>query len=333
MSGGRVSNAMPERVARHLWQARRRYLPLQRSLTLAVALGIDLTLGEPPSTIHPVVWMGRLAGALERRAPLSERARLLYGAANVGLVVGSSALTGGCANAALARTHPLIRLAAMGWLLKSTFALHSLTAAANSVRAALAREDLDAARRGLRSLVSRDSATLTPDLLAAAAVESVAENASDSVVAPLLFYAVAGVPGALAYRAINTLDAMWGYHGAYEHLGKAAARLDDVANLAPARLTGALLLVASWLCAHDAPAGWRIMWRDHDLTASPNAGWPMSAMAGALGIELEKVGHYRLGAPGEPPTPVTIGQAIMIIHVATALALGCCLLGEALWHA
>jgi adenosylcobinamide-phosphate synthase len=190
------------------------------------------------------------------------------------------------------------------------------------VRAPLERGDLAMARHGLRSLCSRDPSALGATELAAGAVESVAENASDSVVAPLFYYAVLGLPGALAYRAINTLDAMIGYRGKYEYLGKAAARLDDAANLIPARITAALLLVAGALTRKDLRGGWGVLRRDGATTASPNAGRPMAAIAGLLAVELEKPGQYRLGAPAAAPTAATIAAAwrlVVIVFAAAAL--------------
>ena len=146
-----------------------------------------------------------------------------------------------------------------------------------------------------------------------------AENASDSAVAPWLAYLVAGLAGAYAYRAANTLDALVGYRGRYEHLGKAAARLDDLLNLVPARLTAAAIVLA-------APAGSRgralaTLRRDRRRTASPNAGWPMSAMAGALGVQLEKVGHYRLGEPQRAVEAADIAAAGRIVGRALAASL------------
>jgi adenosylcobinamide-phosphate synthase len=162
-------------------------------------------------------------------------------------------------------------------------------------------------------------------LAASAAIESIAENLSDSLVAPLFYYVVFGVPGALAYRAINTLDAMIGYHGRYEYLGRAAAKLDDLANLIPARLTAALLFFAAGLAGASPRAALAIGLRDHARTESPNAGWPMAVMGGALGVELEKVGHYVLGRPAEDPSPEAIRRAIPIARwgavIACALAL------------
>ena len=286
---------------------------------LAGALAMDALFGEPPAPLHPVVWMGRLLRALRRWAPSRPAPAFLYGAgmAAIGPLafgLGSAALIG-----ALERW-PLIQIAVEIYLLKSAFAIRALAAAALQVRAALLQGDLAATRLALRSLVSRDTSALPAPLLAAAAVESVAENASDSLVAPLLYYLLLGVPGALAYRAVNTLDAQIGYHGETEWLGKAAARFDDLLNLAPARLTAALLVVASAICRASPVGALRVWWSDGSATESPNAGRPMAAMAGALGVQLEKIGHYRLGAPAPPPGPEAIAHSVIILVVTCTLA-------------
>jgi len=156
--------------------------------------------------------------------------------------------------------------------------------------------------------------------VAAAAIESLAENLSDSFVAPLVAYALFGLPGAVAYRAVNTLDAMIGYRGRYEYLGKAAARLDDLLNLIPARVSAGLLLVAGALTRADVAGGIRVLGRDRRATASPNAGWPMATMAGLLGVTLEKPGHYRLGDGPAAVAPSDIDRAWRIVAVAAALA-------------
>ena len=132
---------------------------------------------------------------------------------------------------------------------------------------------------------------LPQPLLVSATVESVAENTSDSFVAPLFYFLLLGIPGAIAYRVVNTLDAMVGYHGEYEYLGKFASKLDDVLNFIPARLTALLLVVAAFLSKRSASASWRVALSDHSKTESPNAGWPMAAVAGALNVQLETVGH------------------------------------------
>ena len=289
------------------------------ALVLVGAVAWDRLLGEPPNALHPVVWIGSLQRALEKRAPRGPLSQLGWGAlmALVGpLVFGAGAW-------ALLRgldAHVTLRLLVEMWLLKSAFAVRALADAAAAVERALVAGDLVAAREALRSLVSRDTSGLAPPLLAAAAIESVAENASDSIVAPLCAFAVAGVPGALAYRAVNTLDAMIGYRGALEWLGKAAARLDDLANLLPARLTAALITIAAPVgdgTVAGALAAWK---RDAGKTESPNAGRPMAAMAGALSVELEKIDHYRLNAGARAPTARDLQRAVAILRVVAALA-------------
>jgi adenosylcobinamide-phosphate synthase len=218
------------------------------------------------------------------------------------------------------RPWPVAWFALGGGLTTSTFAIRGLGRAAFAVRDALAAGSVDDARRALRSLCSRDPRLLTEPQLAAATIESVAENASDSVIAPLFYFALFGLPGALAYRAVNTLDARIGYHGRYEYLGKASARLDDLLNVVPARATAALLLLAGWLAGADARAGLRIWRRDAGRTESPNAGHPMAAMAGLLRVQLDKPGHYRLGDPSGPLTAATIDDAWHVVRIAAVIA-------------
>lgn len=298
--------------------------------SLALAFALDALAGEYPARLHPVVWMGRVVGALERRAPSASRprAQLVYGAGIAALV---PALFAGAAWAALlaVRRWPLAAVLVGAALLKATFAVRALGEAARGVQRALAARDLPGARGALRSLCSRDASRLDEARVAAAAVESVAENLSDSFVAPLLFYALLGVPGAVAYRAVNTLDACIGYHGRYEWLGKASARLDDALNLVPARVTAALLLAAGAVAGRDAARGARVLRRDGGKTESPNAGRPIAAMAGLLGVELEKVDHYRLGDRAAPVEAATIEDAWRIASLAAALALG--LAGAIVW--
>ena len=212
-----------------------------------------------------------------------------------------------------------------GLLLKSTFSVRMLHREAAKVKTLLDQDDLAAVRRQMPSLVSRDPTQLTHEQAGAAAVESVSENMSDSFIGPWLAFALFGLPGAFAYRAINTLDSMIGYHGAYEYLGKASARLDDLVNILPARVTGLLIVAASAaLPGQNAGGAWRIMRRDRGNTESPNAGWPMSAMAGALGVRLEKVsnhGGYQLGDLERNLRPADITSAVRSMYLVAALGL------------
>jgi adenosylcobinamide-phosphate synthase len=203
------------------------------------------------------------------------------------------------------------------------------------VEADLRAGDLAAARaRAGRDLVSRPTADLRADEVASAAIESAAENLVDSVAAPVLAYAAGGLPAVWAYRAVNTADAMWGYRTVrYERFGKAAARLDDLVNLAPARLGAAALVAGAVLAGEDCHGAARTAWTQHRRTASPNAGWPMAAMAGALGIGLAKRGAYRLGDGPLPSSSDAIRRARRVLGasagVIVALAAGVALLGRA----
>ncbi len=262
--------------------------------------------------------MGTVARALERLAPRSRAGRLAWGAV---MAVGLPAAFGGGALLLLEGLPGAWSAVVAAYLLWSSLAIRGLADAGRRMAEALESGDLGAARDRLSWLCSRDPSDLAAEDLAAATVESVAENASDSIVAPLFWFALLGVPGAVAYRAVNTLDAMIGYRDArYEHLGKAAARLDDLANLVPARLTAAILLL---VCRGRGLPVWR---RDARATSSPNAGHPMAAMAGTLGVRLEKRGEYALGDVGDPVGPAHVRRAVALLWRIAAAA---CLLAAA----
>ena len=213
-------------------------------------------------------------------------------------------------------------------LLKSTFSLRELRRVALRVKRLLLKEKLGGARLELRSLVSRDTQGLPRPLVVSATVESVAENTCDSFVAPLFYFLLLGVPGAIAYRVVNTLDAMVGYHGEYEYLGKFASKLDDVLNFIPARLTALLLVLAAFLSKRNTGTSWRVAVSDHAKTESPNAGWSMAAMAGGLSVQLEKVGHYKLGEADARLIPETIDTALKLMLLSMlSWALICFLVG------
>lgn len=282
---------------------------------LLAAIAIDVFIGEPPARVHPVVWFGRCLAPVARARRRASAVELALGAAAVAAVVAF----------ALALALALPERGALGfvagaWLLTSSFAIRGLWRASRAVAVALQRGDLAAARRSLASLCARRADELAAHEVASGAVESVAENASDSVVAPLFWLAVGGVPAALAYRAINTADAMLGYRGRLEHLGKAAARLDDLVNLAPARLTALLFVAASPLAGGDARAAWRAWRRDARRTESPNAGHPMAAAAGALGLRLCKPGCYSLNDGGRAPDAASIAAVNRLFTAVAAIA-------------
>lgn len=276
---------------------------------LALALAFDRLLPEPPAAVHPVVLVGRAVRLLERCAPRTPPVAFAYGCLVVVLVVGATAVLAWLAMTGLSALGPVAYVLGGAVLLRTAFTVTGLSSAAAVTRRALAAGDLEDARASLRSLVSRDPTSLTSPEVAASAIESVAENTTDSFIAPWLAFALLGVPGAVAYRAVNTLDSMLGYRGPYEYFGKASAGLDDLLNLVPARLGAFLLLVSGATMRLPVARAWRGMLADRRLTASPNAGWTIGAAAHLLGVELEKRGHYRLGAGLRLPGAGDIARA------------------------
>ncbi len=294
--------------------------------TLFEALIFDQFLGDPPNEYHPTAWMGSAIGRLKKEAPEgNDQSRLGYGAV---IVLGGAAVVFllGQFIQRITRTLPFgLGYSIDGWLLKTTFSLGGLLGAADEVKRALEAGDLTEARRLVSwHLVSRDTSNLNESQVSAATIESVAENLSDGVVAPLFYYAIGGLPLALAYRWVNTCDSMLGYRDEeHEWLGKVPAQFDDLVNLVPARLTAQALLVAGDnLFESDQPRDpadmppQAIYERDSGTTESPNAGHPMSAAAGVLGVELEKVEHYNLGAGQRKPEVSDIGRMLELAQSA-----------------
>lgn len=305
------------------------------AIAVLAAFGLDAAFGELPNALHPVAWMGVLI-ARGRRWALKGRPALQF--AKGALV--AAAVPGLCAAAAYriamsVSSHRLLSVALTALVLKPLFAVRALGEAAFRVRDPLDAGDLAAARSALGSLCSRDAGALDADSLVAATVESVAENTSDSVVAPLFYFALFGLPGAVFYRAVNTIDAMMGYHGALEWAGKAGARFDDALNFVPARLTALLLVCAGALTDQDARGGIAMWRRDAARTESPNAGRPMATMAGLLRVRLEKRGCYALGDATRPLVTADITRAWRAAWLASLLAAllaASCSLLVALWR-
>lgn len=289
-----------------------RFLP---PATVLLALAVDRWIGEPPARMHPVVGVGRLISVLESHAPRGPRKELAYGAI---LVAGTTLLPAIAARSAvgIARPWPL-RLLVEAWLLKTCFAYRSLEEAGHSVASPLAGGDLPTAREELRALVSRDRSNLDEAGIAAATIESLAENLGDGFVAPLLAYALGGLPAAFFYRAANTADSMLGYRGRYEYLGKASARLDDLLSMVPARISALVLLMSS---GKKSGLTWRVLDRDRRLTQSPNAGWPISAVAGALGVALCKPGYYQINDEAREPGADDVYFALRLCRRAAVLS-------------
>ncbi|MEK5479161.1 adenosylcobinamide-phosphate synthase CbiB [Paenibacillus sp. FSL R5-0407] len=262
---------------------------------LPVAYALDRLLGDPRWLPHPVIGMGkairRVEAAIRRLFP-PRAYKAAGGLLPLVIAGGSFALTWAVLRL-LAGINPWLAAAAEAALIWTTIAAKGLRDAGMEVCGHLRNGDLPAARRSLGMIVGRDTEQLDSPEVARGAVETVAENIVDAVVSPLFFALLGGAPLAMAYRAVNTLDSMVGYkNDKYIHLGWASARLDDIANLIPARLTALMLIFASWCLRFDAAGAWRSVRRDARSHPSPNSGYPEAAVAGALGIRLGGENSY-----------------------------------------
>jgi adenosylcobinamide-phosphate synthase len=295
----------------------------QRGGQVATALLLDAALGEPPEAVHPIVLMGLVISSFEKKALRLKRPSSMRLA---GIVLALSV-----PSLVFIFTRRILRLVPRnpGWvigsaLLCTTLSMRGLGEAAGEVERGLLEGRLDRSRRQVGRLVGRDTDELSESGVCRAAVESVAENTSDGVVAPMLYGVLFGAPGALAYKAVNTLDSMVGYRQPpYEDLGWASARLDDLANLAPSRLT---VLCTAAVSGCPLRTLMRTL-RYGPLTASPNAGMAEAAFAGALGVQLggaNSHGGVLRGGPivgdGRLPTPEDIRRAVRLMRRCCVLA-------------
>lgn len=290
---------------------------------LLIAVGLDLALGDPRWAPHPVRIIGRLAMALENPFRRLFRNQRLAGAMLALTVIGASGTAAWAAVQGAAWLHPLAGDVVSILLIAACLAARDLAAHAMAVYRPLKAGDLDQARRSLAMIVGRDTERLDESGVARAAVESVAENLVDGVTAPLLFAAVFGPVGAIAYKAINTLDSTFGYKNErYARFGWAPARIDDAANYLPARLTGPFVAPAAFLLRQQALGAARILLRDRRRHVSPNAGYPEAAFAGALGVQLGGPAHYfGCDRPVEKPTIGDSSMPLRAAHIGKATAL------------
>ncbi len=285
---------------------------------------VDAWAGEPRSAWHPVAWFGRAVAPLGRWLPtLRARAALLAGTTAWLLAVGAVAAAAWALQAAIAALPAWLAVPLLALALKPAFAWRMLKDEVRAVEAALG-QGLEAGRVRLSHLCSRDVSALDAAGVRETALETLAENFNDSLVAPLFWFVLAGLPGAWAWRAVNTLDAMWGYRGRWEWAGACAARADDAAAWVPARLAAALLWRPS--------VGFAVLRREAARTPSPNGGWPMAALALRLGVRLGKPGVYMLNAAGRAPDAATIGCGLRIAERAARAAAGLAVLGVLLVH-
>ncbi len=287
-------------------------------IIILIAVAIDIIVGEPPAKIHPVVIMGGVINNIKK---------LLHNYNNrlSGIILTSTVLI-----IFLLIFMIIIKVSALNYylyilvsslLLSTTFAIKSLL---KSV--VLVKKDIDIninnAKTSVSFLVSRNTSNLSKEELISATIETLTENITDSVIAPLIYAFIFGVLGAVFYRVINTLDAMVGYKNPENiHIGWFPAKFDDLLNYIPARIAGLIMIIAALLIKLDWRNAYKIMMRDARKTPSPNSGYTMAATAGALGIQLKKPGYYQLGEEINPLKSDTITKAVLLTKVTILLFL------------
>lgn len=301
-----------------------------RRRSLALVCALDALVGDPPCWPHPVRLFGAVISAVERRRDLDASAwrALAEGALLTGALVSGAFAIGAFAE----RRAPALAIG----LGASALAARSLDDAVGAVQDALARNDLAAARRALAMIVGRDVENLDASAVSAAALESLAESFCDGFVAPLFWLRAGGAGAALGFKAISTLDSMIGHREPpHTYFGRVAARADDLANFVPARIAAFAIVVAALLTRADPYAAAATAFRDAPRHASPNAGWPEAALAGALRVRLGGDAWYDgvrstravLGAEFRSPEADDVARGRRLVRVATfvtvALALGC----------
>lgn len=296
------------------------------AITIPVmALAIDLLVGEPPNRYHPVVWMGQVIGYLDRKVSREEPRRagrekaLGVLVALIPIIVFVVAFT---ALLALIREFlgSIVWALACAVLFKTLFAIRALETHTAPMIEDLQRDDLDAARAKASMVVSRDVSKLDKAHITSCAVETVSENLVDSVLSPMFYFGLAGIPGATVLRVSNTEDGMIGYlSDRHRNVGWFAARLDDCMHYVVARMSVPFIMLALALLGKDWRGAWKAAKRDHKQTSSPNKGWPMAAVAGGLGVKFEKIGYYSMGEGEVPTDPKVIGDTIKVMKLTAVL--------------
>lgn len=291
---------------------------------LLIAVIIDFAFGDPPSKIHPVAWMGRITHLLLQKAKRNNVSveKFLGGVIAVSLV-SASALLAHFLLFYVQATFGLIPSVIVGAImLKLTFTVKTMENFVRPISTALGRGDIPEARKRVSNIVGRRVEELDESHVISATVESIGEGTLDGATGALFYFALLGVPGAVAYRTISTLDSMLGYKSPYYiNIGYFSAKLDTILNYIPGRLTALLMVAASFFSRENWRGSLRILRRDRNKTDSPNAGWTMSAIAGALGLRLEKIGFYSIGDDREQPSLKHHGRAIRIMKVSVVLFL------------
>jgi|TARA_B110001454_G_scaffold34034_1_gene33503 adenosylcobinamide-phosphate synthase len=302
---------------------------LESIIIVGFALLLDFLVGDPKTKYHPTAWMGKLIALLVPFTKSnSARKELLGGILLVSVIViivstllivldvGISLLT-------IDIVSLIVSIAIGSILLKTTIAIKGMQKHALSVVNAVEEGDLDSARNHLSMIVKRDTKNLDKNHILSGVLESVSENTVDGVTGPLFYYAIFGLPGAFVYRAINTIDSMVGYKTTlFKNVGWFGAKCDTVLNYAPSRLTGLVMILGALILGYNWKESLYIMRRDSRKLESHNAGFPMAALAGALGTRLEKMNYYTIGNGSIEFTKSHIISAITLMKVSSILFCG-----------
>ncbi len=281
------------------------------------AVLFDLLIGEPPSKIHPVVWMGKIVATLEKHKP--ENYQKLWGA----IIVITTAAPFVIAGFLIQTNNPfditgIIGILASIYLLKSTFSIKMLLGEAKKMEEELRGGDIDSARSKLPTFVSRNPEGFDEEKISSAVIESTSESYLDTILSPLFYFTLFGLPGALAYKAVSTIDSMIGYmEPPYRNLGHVPAKLDDILNYIPARISALMIILAA--TTQRPIEALNCARQEHNKTPSPNSGWPMAAAAGALRVRLEKPGVYTINPTATSPQPEQIAQTVKLVRAASMI--------------
>jgi len=302
---------------------------LEGIVIVGFALLLDFLIGDPKTKYHPTAWIGKLIAVLVPFTRNNSPKKELFGGILIVfavVVIVSTllvALDFGISLLTIDIVSLVVSIAVGSILLKTTIAIRGMQKHALAVVDALEKDDLDSARNHLSMIVKRNTKHLDKNHISSAVLESVSENTVDGITGPLFYYAIFGLPGAFVYRAINTIDSMVGYKTSlFRNIGWFGANCDTILNYIPSRLTGLVMILSALILGYNWKESFYIMRRDGKKLESPNAGFPIAALAGALGTKLEKINYYAVGDGNIEFTKSHIISAIRLMKVSSILFCG-----------
>ena len=302
---------------------------LEGIVIVGFALLLDFLIGDPKTKYHPTAWIGKLIAVLVPFTRNNSPKKELFGGILIVFVVVTIvstllvALDFGISLLTIDVISLVVSIVVGSILLKTTIAIRGMQKHALAVVDALEKDDLDSARNHLSMIVKRNTKHLDKNHISSAVLESVSENTVDGITGPLFYYAIFGLPGAFVYRAINTIDSMVGYKTSlFRNIGWFGANCDTILNYIPSRLTGLVMILSALILGYNWKESFYIMKRDCKKLESPNAGFPIAALAGALGTKLEKINYYAVGDGNIEFTKSHIISAIRLMKVSSILFCG-----------